>query len=568
MLVAERANRPLELMAGRKENEPQIGRVAILDIGSTNLKISVWNHGDSLLLPNVKNGVDSSRVMQLNIEQWFKEDKINGRKFKYVDADCIFNDCFDENHVYTGLSANLREMDGKFGPMDLYVLTGFTNSLSVSGRDDQGKERRFVLLDEPSLRTDLTPEQRRIISKYMDHPEKLDEQGLKIASTLMKICAFMNHTEELTEKLFHRKIPFSNLRFSTMQGLVTDSIVNRQNPSFMISDAVPAGGDRRSWGGGTGVMSEEIIENMVRELGINADQVHFLEKAMLTYYKNLREETKIYTVQDNDANLWLISQLMERGRMADDVDVVEGDSVAKIGRRYRGERLVGKLKQLYGMEYDIQRMASNALNIIGRPLAKNKWMFHWDYYTFLKGVLEDRKRKQTTRFFYLPDVGDEGMLVEYNDGKIVPINPLENNNYSWDDVKDILLAITRDVFFGIREKQEYVRQARGQDTRNIKTILHGGFSYKNDPGREIAAQSLAGKVYLAELSFAGQAAFLKALSELNGNFETLRDVSVDWQEVPTSSPLKRDEEYAKWKEVRELVDRSGVARSEVVFKAN
>ena len=530
-----------ELMAGKERTG--MGRTMIVDLGSTNMKLAMWNPSDCLAIPDDHTD-NPNLVRKVHLKDKTDQMQLTGlTPFKYVDYD----------RVLPLINRHIGELEEANGEAENYVVTGFTNNLAVTlvKRDDNGVKTRgktYILLDEPSAVTDLTAQQKELMRSHSPDPEGFDRDGLKRASSLMKVAFIINHPEAI-QALFGDEVKIDDLEFSTMQGLVARDIVNRQDPNFMLGNTVPAGGDTRSFGGGNieGASREATID-LILKMGLRPDQIVFETSPVITFFANRREEKKMLLIQDNEANLLLMHHLMETYQIPATAFTFEGDSVWKLAIKDGKDKLPG-LKRINGMRYMAQRMGGNATEDWGQKIANHMQYFGmdnygFDFYIYLAKIIREKENDQSTNFFYYPDIGDRGVLVDADGAEVNPYG----GKYDKQQLRDMIWVIQRDALFGIREKQDRIRHAKGIPVDETLTVIHGGLT-KNRPAVDLAAQILPGNVaVLRNASFAGQAAFLRAMT-LQGH--SIDSFGVSLVDVPSS--FKRDLEYEKWQEVGEKV---------------
>lgn len=552
----------------------QVKTAAGIDGGSTNAKISFWNGGDSMVLPTATCN-NPALFRQTNVEQHLR----HPMKFPKVGEFLMV----DAKLVVDPIIHNLDAMEKIHGERDLYVLTGLSHSLAVTytyrakGGSGEGQKKTFILLDDPSAHIPGDPKLYGALRHFVADKEALDRDGPKVASAASKL-RFMDHIlrhkdefKDAVEGIFGKDADLDEaektLGFSTLEGLIASRIIQSANPDIRAENIIPSGGDTRSMAGGNTV-GGKYMPWVAKALGATELQAHFMDSPFLRFTGGDGKEKRIFIVQDNEANLWLTAQLLESGRLEHrHADVIEYDSVAKNARLLDPSLpKVPGIKTLNGAEYSTQRMGANGLNKFGQKLydqASRAMGWSWKYYDELKGILGDKVARadgdpKNMRFFYYPDVGELGTLIEtYDDGTHKIIDPNanildQNGEYRYypHDVSEMLYAIARDVNFGLREKQEKIRNARGQSLDDLVTYIHGGLVYYNEPARIIAGQSLGGEVIHLDDAFAGQAAFLMAMHELTG--DGLHAYPVRTQTVETKG-IKRSAEYGRWNEFRPRV---------------
>lgn len=521
---------------------PGVSNVLGIDAGSTNWKTFYWKKGDSMCLPDASGG-DTSKFRNFHFQKLPRIEPFTGLPpFKVVNG-----------NVLEDVVERVREMESMNGLADLYVLTGFSNSLAVTYEDGGKSPKTRILLDEPSARTELTPRQYAAIWHTMPDKKLFAREGLKITSSLMKLAFLQNHPEVI-KKWFGEGVNWSDLKFSTMRGLLTKMLITRRDPTNRVPYIVPAGGDDRSFAGGNSGNKDNIsVKVLLRSFGVGERQLDLLPSQMIMHALPQGGEIRIFNVQDFEANLWLTDKLIKRGQLPAHADFIEVDSVVKIARRIQTPTLKG-LKFHGYMEYTSQRMGATALNSTGLDVANQDGYLGgswdgWDYYAFLKGLFQEYKDKPSNRFFYYPDSGMNGTIIDTAGDTVKVVDPwtnLTSAGYNHYDLKQMMLAVLCGMAFGIKEKQQYVRNRRKEDGFPA-SYVYGGLVNYNEHALEIIAQCLDGKVSLLQMPYAGQAAFLQAM-------DTLGIKDADYYEVGVRQikpKRKREDEYRLWVENRD-----------------
>lgn len=514
----------------------RIQRVLVMDVGSTNMKFAFWHEGQSLTLPDAKTP-DTSKFRNIHFKDF------TGLQYIVNPAGYHVFKTADGGKILSAVRGTVEEMEKINGSADMYVLTGFTNSLAVIDNVDGRPNIKAVLLDDPSATTQLEPRQYAAIWHSMHDKTLFEREGVKPTSSLMKIIFLENNLGGAHDL-------FGQLKFSTMRGVITKMLLDMHDPVNTLPFVVPAGGDTRAFAGGNVGLDRDETALLLRGMGVRRNQINLLAAPMVVHQTPDGREIKIYNVQDFEANLWLIEQLINLGQIPDDADYIEWDSVVKgAQKRNPSDIAIPGLKTLAGMEYVTQRMGANAINIPGRQLAEQDWhlggSWDWDYYAFLKILFEEYVSRPSERFFYYPDKGITGTLVDTAGGMVKVVDPttdLTKAGYNHDEIKEMVVAALCGSAFGARKKQEEIRLRR-KISAPLKNCMYGGLVCYDENAAKIIAQCLSGDVFMLGMPYAGQAAFLQAMHELRALKENFPRIKT-WKVEHGS---KRDEEYERWK---------------------
>ncbi len=523
---------------------PTVSRVTVMDLGSNNWKIADWKAGADLELADGRFG-NTGHFYNWHLRNKSRQMEISGLPpFKIIDGTII------DDFMNT-----VRAFRQNTGPPDMYVLTGLINSLAVFG--ENGKT--IVMLDDPSARTELTSNQKAVISAVLPDPYVFEREGLKIASSLMKVLFLRNHPEAI-RALFGDAATFEKLRFSSLRGLLTEKLIREHDREFRLSNLVPSGGDTRAFAGGNVGIDGNRMGVLFRRLGIHDRQINLLRNPMVVHaYRDqyrVENQVRVYNVQDFEANAWMISRFIGKEHFQD-ADFIELDSVLKIIRRKKSpaQPVVG-LKTLPGLEeileYSTQRNGANAINNICKFLADQHGHLHGFWQEDLYKAIRDisavcLQNSEISRYFYYPDKGLYGTLIERKkEDDIVIIDPQTDLSKKYDiqQIKEMIAVVIRGVAYNVRKKQEEITQVRS-DAPVSSHFLYGGLSTYDPNSSKMIAQCLSGKVQILKLPHAGQSAFLKAMYEMGVG--QAGEYRVETEEI--KHDFKRDEEYEIWSEM-------------------
>lgn len=341
------------------------------------------------------------------------------------------------------------------------TITGFTNSLALVYRDENGKDHYAVLLDEPSLSTDLNENQKKILEKYgIDHNKKI--------TSLQKILALKNHPEIL-ESIFGEKIDFSQLRFSTMFGLINWEL-NGKNPQKLeipYADLV---------GFGKKDITPEKLRELLKELGISESQF----KIGGSYFEQTLEGIT-FAVNDFESELRLIAKLRETNVVDKEGIIIGFDSVGKIIFPDNFKEETSEFKEI-PERYTTQRMSGNIIS---------EWLKHFGFVdkkgnnkykeidNFINQILKT-SNQITSSFFYFPNSGNKGQLIKVNQetGEKTEILPEKVKDLSEDDKKQAFIAVVFGMLFGIRKKIESTLRANNYQEKPT-IYIYGGLTEKH-----------------------------------------------------------------------------------------
>lgn len=186
------------------------------------------------------------------------------------------------------------------------TLTGFTQSLAIIYED-----KITILLDEPSLSTEPTKKQKKILKKYLG-----EDGAKKKISTIMKLISLINNPEILAQ-LLGEPVDLSKVQFSTMLGVLYKTLSNDQNgPTVPLDDL---------FGFGIKNLTPKKAREMLYKLGIRESQMK------ISASRHIDSSSEHFYIRNDFAGeLEAIKQLILQGSIAPDTIFVGLSSVGKI----------------------------------------------------------------------------------------------------------------------------------------------------------------------------------------------------------------------------------------------
>jgi len=434
------------LEGGRFSNSLPVERlrhptdILAIDIGSSKASLS-------LLRSATLKFTEFSRDPWVNYD--LVTENLGKTKIKWIDGNVF------QMRIAAKIVEMVRETD--FRQIHEIALTGLSNSLAV--RNEQTGETK-VIMDEPSLVTELTSGQREILERY-----GLNE-SLKIQSALMKLLSFKNH-DEYVERLFGTGARFEDLQFGTLMSLLTEGFGGNLN---QIPQA-----DFRAFAANTGISDGITLNNLLFDLGL----------PMFNFKKDNQTQgryAEVTIVNDLDAEVAVMESLYETGTLKPEDIVISTDTVGKVISKKAGRGQNGKWKKTGDLNYCSQR---NGLGGIHQTWFCD--ILHMEnngqIYQVVADMLPELVKIQSDSYFYNPDGGsgnNGGTLFRQIGQSLVEMTKEEVMGLSDEKKKVVMAAILKGAAYGLIAKAEEVWDEDLPD-ESRRLMIYGGLANKR-PG--------------------------------------------------------------------------------------
>jgi hypothetical protein len=545
-----------ELLVRDEEREKRALALAI-DVGSTKIGLAVYN---MRTLSEVGLG-DGERIdkfwcwydQDIHLTHAARRDPVSGEKlttekvplqWKTADGDELFAKISEQ------ASFLLSETDISLEDLNAIVLTGFTNSLAVCYNG-----RTLVILDEPSLQTELSDQERAIVAQaHGVFGESASSYEIKAQSSLMKLLALRAHPE-IVEAMFGDGVTFSDLSFNTMLGLVAGAF--REGGFSEIPFP-----DMRAFTGNNHVDSE-VTCRMLAFLGFSSEQISFMPDFQ---HLVLAEHPPYFFVNDFGAEKQHLTRLWEHGILLENDVIISTDSVGKIisaaphlehfvdpalAASWTGFEAIGSRQYFY----TTQRVVGNVYGawMQGR-LTRGLWAEEEDrghlFYDNVNLVIGEGIDEEDSPYFFNPDGVDSGA------GEIGALFKKSGEQISLDEALDlpaserkkIIRAIARGVYFGMRSKIE-----DAEINGSGRIFCYGGMTL-NSFWRETIVQCFGGRHVFKINMASGMAAAIDFASTLFDVLDReqilpeIEEIKINGDPDRQSPILDRTDEYVCWRE--------------------
>jgi len=502
------------LEGGRFSNSPRVERlrgptdILAIDIGSSKASLS-------LLRPSTLKFTEFSRDPWVNYD--LITENLGKTKIKWIDG----------NIFQMRIAAKIVEMvqETDFRQIHEIALTGLSNSLAV--RNGQTGETK-VIMDEPSLVTELTSGQREILEGY-----GLNE-SLKIQSALMKLLSLKNHGEYV-EKLFGTGTKFEDLQFGTLMSLLTEGFGGNLN---QIPQA-----DFRAFAANTGISDGIILNNLLFDLGLpvfdfkkdNQTQGHYAE---------------VTIVNDLDAEVAVMESLYGTRTLKPEDIVISTDTVGKVISKKAGRGQNGKWKKTGNLNYCSQR---NGLGGIHQTWFCD--ILHIEnngqIYQVVADMLAELVKIQSDSYFYNPDGGsgnNGGTLYEQEEGQLVEMTRQKVMSLPVAEKRVIMAAILKGAAYGLIAKAEEAWDEDSPD-ESKRLMIYGGLANKRPTWQTFLAEVSPFEVSNIKIPSGAEAAAIMVGRSL-GNMDgfTIPNPQVIEVDVSPDRVAERRQEYLMWKQ--------------------
>lgn len=435
------------------------------------------------------------------------------------------------------LQQRLVELLGKMGreenlmSVNEIVLTGLTNNLVVRAKD--GRTR--IILDEPSLTSDLTEEQTAVLR------DEYHVDSLKPQSALMKLIALKNHPEYV-KFLFGEEANFEDLRFGTLMSLVLEGFSGRD-----ISKIPQA--DFRAFAANTGITDPEELNNFLARLGLPT--FNFDSKSTLN-----GGEVRVTNVNDLEAEATVMDHLFETGVLNRDEAVVCVDTVGKVLTRKNGGTEASDIKRIGNLNYRSQRVGIGAMHqlwfcdLLHLPNSARV------YDEMADQVLPNLFGRKRSRFLFFPDQNKHGVLGYcQDDGSVKAITKEQALRLA--DLSDELRlqmidAIARGTIYGLVQKAEMSwRPGLAEEDKSL--VFYGGITNRRPLWVDFLAEVAPFRMSMIGIPSGAEAAGIMVSREQgSGHMENLSiSRTGDIQSARTIE--EKRQEYEEWKKRLEEV---------------
>jgi len=444
----------------------------------------------------------------------------------------------DGDQIYEHVSTQVSQISAKLGltpeEISLFALTGLTNSLAVEYDDG----RVIVLLDEPSLAAPLNNGQKKTV---------LGEHGLqslKPTSSLMKLLT-LERFPTVVRALFGPEAKFENLHFNTMLGLIAGAFQENGFSAIPLTDLYGFSTQRE--------MSREETQTMLSELGFSSQQIAFMTE--LCFHPST-EETLYYVINDFRVEAEYLSELWQNGVLKSGDLAVSTDSVGKVVGP-PNSNLFAKTIATTSIElpYFSQRMTGTVYTAWMRDkLTKGLWPEQAGqgnhFFDRVNEVIGEGIDEQDNPYLFDPDGTDPnegpiGRLYKKTNSALTVISLEQALNFSPLQKKQIIRALARGIFFGLREKIDK------SGARPSRIILYGGITL-NGYWRETIAQCFGSNQEVLVMDMAsGMAAAAVLVARLRGIESKSQPPQISSIQVglKRENPLTdRTEEYRQWQQ--------------------
>jgi hypothetical protein len=397
----------------------------------------------------------------------------------------------------------------------ILVVSGLTNTLTITH-----KGKTALLLDDPSLTTQLSREEEIIISRTCG------TDGLRTASSLMKLLALKKNPGILAA-LFGSpaQITWNDVTFATALSVVTGFLTHTQQRYTVPHDDLRAFGSHALNAAQTTALLST-LDVLPAKFAISPSRVVKTSFGL------------VYQINDFQAEAALVSRLFELGLIPQTALVISLDTVGKILTKYLTFE-----KTIADMSYDTLRNSGRVvktwIKTFLSPLADRA--FYNEMETILTHNPDD------AGYVFYPSVKNtpEGLLIA-PDGTSFTVNDI--GTIPKIHKRHAVVAVVRGVGFEMRlmvERCLTENTIRG----SAPIVLYGGLTGHNQHGWvKTLAYTFPSKeeIYTLPLTNGTRAAAVSALTEI----PSLPAVSLSFSLTKITGMASGDKQYAEWRKNR------------------
>lgn len=505
--MAENAT-PNDIRKAPPKERISSSRILAIDFGSSKASFVVW---------------DAPTMLPVSVlrDQWLtyelKKEQFEESEMKWLNGDY--------------LQQKMAELLGKMGreenltSINEIALTGLTNNLVVRAVD--GRTR--VILDEPSLTSDLTEEQTAVLR------DEYHVDSLKPQSAIMKLIALRNHPEYV-KFLFGEEANFEDLRFGTLMSLVLEGFSGRD-----ISKIPQA--DFRAFAANTGITDPQELNNLLTRLGLPT--FDFDSTSTLN-----GREMRVTIVNDLEAEASVMDHLFETDVLNKDEAVICVDTVGKVLTRKNGGPEAPDIKRIGNLNYRSQRVGIGAMHqlwfcdLLHIPNSARI------YDEMADEVLPNLFGRERSRFIFFPDQNKHGVLGYCEeDGSVRTITKeqaLRLADFSDELRLQMIDAIVRGTIYGLVQKAEMSWRPDLPDEEK-SLVFYGGITTRRPIWIDFLTEVVPYRMSMIGIPSGAEAAGIMVSKEQgSGYMENLSVSRTDDIQSARTIEGKR-QEYEEWK---------------------
>lgn len=496
-----------------KELTPPFTTVVAIDTGSTSIKIETWMFDGQTfkLMADQRPWIDyEPKVINLK----------NQDQIKILNSEQL-EEIFDK--IKNQLLTSKERIDDS---LLMTAITGFNHSLVLNYHG-----KNIVILDDPTPTAIASPEQLDILKQYLN-PAEIDLLPKK-PSTLGKLIYIINHPEVIKE-LFGPDASLADLTFSTMRGLIAQSVSNRKQASIPKAEL-------RSFGKWEEDLDQ--LYELLAALGVNKNQISF-EKS------NFSASTEGHTFDNGDFGVeqQICEFMAQKPGFDPETLFISLDTVGKISADY--PQMPKKLE----IGYDTQRMTARINKDWMKPLAV-ECQEMVDVYPFVDEILEEAiTTNLETPYIFYPVENGLGVLLKRDDQNLQEVSLAQACQKDLEERKKIILALGLGVAFSLRQKVETIRQVNNI-SQDKPIYLYGGLVGKNKKGPQVGWRKLfvealpETNIQLMGLPSGASAVAFNALNSLGWSNSWTENFNIETQSLGEGN--KKFLEYLGWLEIQE-----------------
>lgn len=482
-------------------------KILAIDFGSSKASFVVWDTPSMQVASSVPGQWITYELQKTN----FRETEMKWLNGEYLQQ---------------RMAETFNKMGRELISINEIALTGLTNNLVVRAKD--GRTR--IILDEPSLTSDLNEEQATVLR------EEYHVDSLKLQSALMKLIALRNHPEYV-RFLFGDNANFEDLQFGTLMSLVMEGFSGRD-----ISQIPQA--DIRAFAANTGISNPEELNNLLVRLGLPV--LNFDSKPTLN-----GREMKVTIVNDLEAEATVMDHLFETKLLGKDEAVICVDTVGKVLTRKNGGAEAPDIKKIGNLNYRSQRVGLGAMHqlwfcdLLHLPNSARV------YDEMADEVLPNLFGRSKSKFIFFPDHNKRGVLGYcQDDGRVQIISKEQALRLA--DLSDefrlqMIDAITRGTIYGLIQKAEMSWRPDLVD-EGKSLVFYGGLTAKRPIWLDFLAEVSPYKISTIEVPSGAEAASIAVSRESGGGDMNKLSINRSATVLTPKPAEERRQEYEEWRE--------------------